>query len=189
MDTQKVLHDSRYIEEVLISEEQLRECVSRLAGEIDRDYAGRRLLVVGILKGAFMFFTDLVRALDMPVEIDFMKASSYGSGSRSSGKINVTLDLNRSDFGELDVLIVEDIVDSGRTLSLLTEYLKKKGVRSVATCALLSKPERREVEFEPDYVGFVIPDKFVIGYGLDYAEQYRTLPYVGVLAPEAYMGK
>lgn len=178
--------DTRDIQKILIEPETLRERVAALGRQIDADYAGRRLLLVGILKGSFMFFADLARALSLPVEIDFMKASSYGNGSHTTGKINVTLDLNRTDFGELDILIVEDIVDSGRTLSLLTAYLAEKGARSVAACALLNKPERREVDFEPRYTGFVIPDEFVVGYGLDYAERYRTLPYVGVLSPEAY---
>jgi hypoxanthine phosphoribosyltransferase len=130
--------------------------------------------------------SDLMKKIKRPVEIDFMKVSSYGAGTESTGKINIILDLHRNDLSELDILIVEDIIDSGRTLSYLVEYLKLGGARSVNTCTLLDKPSRRQVEFEPTYTGAQIPDEFVVGCGLDYAELYRTLPYVAVLKPEVY---
>ena len=122
----------------------------------------------------------------MPAEIDFMKVSSYGAGTKSSGRVNIILDLNRSDLADCDILVVEDIIDSGRTLAYLAEYLRINGAKSVKTCTMLDKPSRREVDFTPDYIGAEIPDEFVVGYGLDYNERYRSLPYVGVLRPEIY---
>ncbi len=176
------------IEKVLVTEEKLAETVRRIAAEIDRDYAGKggKLLLLGILKGSVVFMGDLMKSLSTPVEIDFMKVSSYGRSTVSSGTVNIILDLHRKDISELDILVIEDIIDSGRTLSYLCEYLKLKGARSVRTCTLLDKPSRREVTFTPDYVGLEIPDEFVVGYGLDYDEQYRTLPYVGILKPGVY---
>lgn len=176
------------IERVLVSEEKLAETVARIAAEIDRDYAksGKKLLLLGILKGSVVFMGDLMKSLRLPVEIDFMKVSSYGRSTVSTGTVNILLDLYRKDMANIDVLVVEDIIDSGRTLSYLCEYLKLKGANSVRTCTLLDKPSRREVDFTPDYVGLEIPDEFVVGYGLDYAEQYRTLPYVGILKQEVY---
>jgi len=176
------------VEKVLISENRLAETVRRIAQEIDRDYAGSgyKLLLLGILKGSVVFMGDLMKQIKIPVEIDFMKVSSYGRSTVSSGSVNILLDLYRKDLAQVDILVVEDIIDSGRTLSYLCEYLKLKGAHSVKTVTLLDKPSRREVEFTPDYVGAEIPDEFVVGYGLDYAEQYRTLPYVGVLKPEVY---
>lgn len=181
-----ILNDN--IEKILVSEEKIDETVKRIAGEIDRDYAQSRnkLLLLGILKGSVVFMGDLMKHITTPVEIDFMKVSSYGGGTRTSGNVNIILDLYRKDLGNVDILIIEDIIDSGRTLSYLVNYLNLKGAASVRTCTLLDKPERREVEFSPDYVGITIPDEFVVGYGLDYSEQYRALPYVGVLRPEAY---
>ena len=132
---------------------------------------------------------DLMKKIKTPVEIDCMKVSSYGAGTESSGKIHITLDLIRPDIEECDLLIVEDIIDSGRTLKYLTDYLMFKGARSVKTCTLLDKPSRRVVEFVPDYIGLEIPDEFVVGYGLDYDEKYRALPYVGILKPEVYSGE
>ena len=176
------------IEKVLVTEEKLAETVKRIASEIDRDYAktGHKLLLLGILKGSVVFMGDLMKCLSIPVEIDFMKVSSYGRSTVSSGTVNIILDLHRKDLSDLDILVIEDIIDSGRTLSYLCEYLKLKGAHSVKTCTLLDKPSRREVTFTPDYVGLEIPDEFVVGYGLDYAEQYRTLPYVGILKPGVY---
>ena len=176
------------VERILISEEQILEKVKELSAQIDLDYSGadKRLVLLCILKGSVVFTGDLMKHITVPVEIDFMKVSSYGSATKSTGNINIILDLYRKDLEQTDVLIVEDIIDSGRTLSYLVNYLKLKGVRSVRTCTLLDKPARREVEFEPDYVGFEIPDEFVVGYGLDYAERYRALPYVGILKPEVY---
>ena len=185
MITRKSVLDSD-IEKILVSEEELNATVSRIADEISRDYADKNLLLLCILKGSIVFCGDLMKKLTIPCEIDCMKVSSYGKGTVSGGRINILLDLHRSDLSEKDILIVEDIIDSGRTLSYLVEYLTLNGARSVKTVSLLDKPSRREVEYTPDYRGMEIPDEFVVGYGLDYAEGYRTLPYVGVLKPEVY---
>lgn len=174
------------IDRVLISEEQINEALDRICAEIDRDYADKNLLLLCILKGSVVFMGDLMKKIKSPLEIDFMKVSSYGAGTTSSGRINIILDLHRSDLSEKDILVVEDIIDSGRTLSYLVEYLTLNGARSVKTCTLLDKPSRRTVDFAPDYVGYAIPDEFVVGYGLDYDEQYRALPYVGILKREVY---
>ena len=178
------------VERILVSEEELSEAVTRLAGEIDRDYAGadKRLVMLCILKGSIVFMGDLMKKLTVATEIDCMKVSSYGAGTESTGQIHIALDLIRPDIDKCDVLIVEDIIDSGNTLSYLVKYLTVKGARSVKTCTLLDKPSRRKVDFTPDYCGFEIPDEFVVGYGLDYAERYRALPYVGVLKPDVYSG-
>lgn len=176
----------RGIDRVLVSAEEINEIVERIADEIDRDYDEKNLLLLGILKGSVVFMGDLMKKLKSPLEIDFMKVSSYGAGTVSSGRINIILDLHRSDLSEKDIVIVEDIIDSGRTLSYLVEYLTLNGARSVRTCTLLDKPSRRTVDFVPDYVGRAIPDEFVVGYGLDYDEQFRALPYVGVLKREVY---
>lgn len=179
------------IDRVLVSEEKLQEIVRRIAREIGDDYINNRdhakkLVLLCILKGSVVFMGELMKRIEVPVEIDFMKVSSYGTGTTSSGTVNIMLDLHRKDVADLDIIVVEDIIDSGRTLSYLVDYLKLKGAHSVKTCTLLDKPERREVEFHPDFVGCVIPDEFVVGYGLDYDEKYRALPYVGVLKPEVY---
>lgn len=174
------------IKEILISEETINETVLRIASQINEDYKDKSLLLLCILKGSIVFTGDLMKHLSVPCEIDCMKVSSYGAGTSSTKKINILLDLHRSDLSEKDILIVEDIIDSGRTLSYLVEYLKINGARSVKTVALLDKPSRREVDFKPDYLGMEVPDEFVVGYGLDYAENYRTLPYVGILKPEVY---
>ena len=176
------------IQKVLVSEEQLDALVRRLAEEIDRDYAGddKRLVLVCILKGSIVFTGELMKRVTVPVEIDCMKVSSYGSGTTTSGSVKIHLDITRNDLSDCDLLIIEDIIDSGCTLSYLTEYLKLKGAKSVKTCALLDKPSRRKVDFTPDYRGLEIPDEFVVGYGLDYDERFRALPFVGVLKPEVY---
>ena len=175
------------IERVLVSQEDIDEITTRIAAEIDRDYKdAKRLVLLCILKGSVVFMGDLMKKVMIPVEIDFMMVSSYHDGTKSSGRINIILDLHRKDLSECDILIIEDIIDSGRTLSYLAEYLKLGGAKSVKTCTLLDKPSRREVDFTPDYRGIEIPDEFVIGYGLDYAEQYRALPYIGILKPEVY---
>ena len=177
----------RDIEKVLISQEEIEKITDRIADEIDRDYKdSKRLLLLCILKGSVVFMGDLMKKVSLPVEIDFMKVSSYGGGTSSTGRINIILDLHRNDLSECDIIVVEDIIDSGKTLSYLTEYLKIGGAKSVKTCTLLDKPSRREVDFTPDYRGVEIPDEFVVGYGLDYAEQYRALPYIGILKPEVY---
>lgn len=173
---------------VLVSEKELDEMTTRVAAEIDRDYRDKdgHLLLVAILKGSVVFMGDLMRKIQTPIEIDFMKVSSYGGGTRTTGNINIHLDLHRANIADCDILLVEDIIDSGRTLSYLVDYLKLKGAKSVRTCTLLDKPSRREVNFVPDYFGAQIPDEFVVGYGLDFDEKYRALPYVGILKPEAY---
>lgn len=171
----------KIVERVLVSEEELDEITSRLAARIDRDYEGKNLVLVCVLKGSVMFMTDLAKKLSVPMEMEFIRVSSYGKGTESSGKINMKLDFDREDVGECDFIIVEDIVDSGNTLSYLVDRLKKKGARSVKSCTLLDKPSRRKVDFTPDYVGKVIPDEFVFGYGLDLFEKYRDLPFVAVV--------
>lgn len=176
------------IESVLVNETELDAIITRLAGEIDRDYSSpdKRLVLVSILKGSVMFTGALMAKIKTNAEIEFMKVSSYGSATKSNGYISVLLDLKRPDLSELDLLIVEDIIDSGRTLNLLTSLLRDRGAKSVRTVTMLDKPSRREVPFTPDYIGAEIPDKFVVGFGLDYDEKYRNLPYVGVLRPEVY---
>ena len=176
------------VAKILVSEEEIDRITTRIAAEIDRDYAGedKRLILVCILKGSIVFMGDLMKKITVPVEIDCMKVSSYGAGTVSTGTVNIHLDLMRPDLDKCDLLIIEDIVDSGNTLAYLTRYLLGKGAKSVRTCTLLDKPCRRKVEFVPDYCGVEIPDEFVIGYGLDYDEKYRALPYVGVLKPEIY---
>ncbi len=179
------------IEEILVDEKEIAEICDKVASEITRDYknSDKKLLLLCILKGSVVFMGELMKRIELPVEIDFMKVSSYGAGTSTTGNINIHLDLQRRDMNELNIIIVEDIIDSGRTLSHLTEYLKMKGAHSVRTCTLLDKPSRREVNFEPDYRGKIIPDKFAVGFGLDYNEMYRALPFVGVLKPEVYGGK
>ncbi len=173
------------IQQVLFSPSQLKARVEELGAAITADYAGRAPLLVGILKGSFVFLSDLCRAIDLPCTVDFMAVSSYGNGSCSSGRVNITKDLSQNIAGK-DVLIVEDILDSGHTLYELTRILRMRGPASLRICTLLDKPERREQDIQADYLGFSIPDAFVVGYGLDYAERYRTLPYVGILKPEIY---
>lgn len=176
------------IESVLVDEAKLDEITTRLAATIDRDYPdhNRRLAMVCILKGSVMFYVDLLKKLHRPVEMEFMKVSSYGAGSTTTGCINLHLDLKRKDYADLDIILVEDIVDSGRTLSMLTGLFRERNVHSIKCCTMLDKPARREVDFVPDYCGMEIPDHFVVGYGLDYDERYRYLPYVGILKPEVY---
>ena len=168
--------------EVLIDGETLRSRIVELGAEISADYEGRDLLLIGVLKGAIFFISDLMRELTVPCEIDFMAISSYGAGTDSSGVVRILKDLEINISGR-DVLVVEDIIDSGLTLSYLRRTLTARKPASLEICALLTKPERREVEVPVRYVGFEIPNRFVIGYGLDYAERYRNLPYIGVLHP------
>lgn len=175
----------RDIESVLISEEQLKAKVSELGKQISKDYQGKDLLLVSILKGACVFLSDLMRAVDIPLAIDFMCVSSYGKGTTTQGRAKIIKDLD-VDIAGKDVLIVEDILDSGVTLSHVMEILRSRGPASLKLCSLLEKPERHRVEVPLDYVGFVVPDEFVVGYGLDYAERYRNLPYVGVLKESVY---
>ncbi len=176
------------IERIMLSEEQLDGIVKRLADQISEDYKDEdgRLVLLCILKGSVVFMGELMKRISIPVEIDFMRVSSYGGDTVSSGNVNIILDLQRKDLPQCDILIIEDIIDSGKTLSYLARYLKLKGARSVRTCTLLDKPSRRTVSFMPDYVGCEIPDEFVVGYGLDYDERYRALPFLGILKPEVY---
>ena len=177
------------IEQVLFSEKEMEEMITRIARDVDRDYADKKLVLLCILKGSVVFMGELMKKLDVPCEIDFMKVSSYGAGTTSSGNINISLDITRPDLDTCDILGVDDIIDSGRTRSYLTKYLLNKGAKSVKTCTMLDKPSRRVVDFKADYVGSEIEDLFVVGYGLDYAEKYRNLPYVGILKPSVYGGE
>jgi hypoxanthine phosphoribosyltransferase len=171
------------VTEILVDEETLRNRVAELGEEVSRDYAGRDLLLIGVLKGAVFFMADLMRQLTVPCEIDFMAISSYGASTDSSGVVRILKDLDINIEGR-EVLVVEDIIDSGLTLSYLMRNLEARQPASLEVCALMTKPERREIDVPVRYIGFEIPNRFVIGYGLDFAERYRNLPYVGVLDPE-----
>jgi hypoxanthine phosphoribosyltransferase len=176
---------------VLVTEEQISEIVKKISAQITEDYReSEHLVLLCILKGSAPFFADIVRHLNVPCEFEFMRVSSYGSGTESSGELNIILDMNRSDISECDVVIVEDIIDSGNTLFKLKKYILDKGAKSVKICTLLDKPDRRaehiKGKLETDYTGAIIPDEFVVGYGLDYNEKYRNLPYVGILKREVY---
>ena len=174
---------SAAVSEILVDEAALQARVAELGAEVSEDYRGKDLFLVGVLKGAVFFMADLMRAIDIPCEVDFMAVSSYGAGVDSSGVVRILKDLDISIEGR-NVLVVEDIVDSGLTLSYLVRTLEARQPSSLEVCALMTKPERRENEVECRYVGFDIPNRFVIGYGLDFAERYRNLPYVGVLRDE-----
>ena len=178
------------IERILVSEEQIKEITTKIASQITEDYKNspKKLVLICILKGSLMFCSDLMKKIHIPLEIEFMKVSSYGARSTSSGIINIHLDIKRDDMENVDFIIVEDIIDSGNTLSHLVKYLSERGANSVKTCTLLDKPSRRKVAFTPDYIGTEIPDEFVVGYGLDFNEKYRNLPFVGVLSPSVYGG-
>ncbi len=171
--------------QVLFSEEQLRQKCAELGARISRDYEGKNLLMVSVLKGSVVFMADLMRHITVPCGIDFMAVSSYGSGVKTSGGVKINKDLD-IDLAGRDILIVEDILDSGMTLAYLTELLRDRGPASIRIAALLDKPSRRKADVQPDYVGYVVPDEFVVGYGLDYDERYRNLPYVGILKPAVY---
>ena len=168
------------IEEILLTEKDLQKAVKKLGKQISADYEGKNLMLVAVLKGSVIFMADLMRAITIPISIDFMSVSSYGSATKSSGVVKIVKDLDEP-IKDKDVLVVEDIVDSGRTLSYLMEMLRDRGPKSLHLCTLLDKPERRVVEVNVDYTGFQIPDKFVVGYGLDYDQHYRNLPYIGVV--------
>ncbi len=176
------------IEKVLLSEEEIAAKVAELGAQISKDYADKNPLIVSVLRGSFVFMADLVRAIDVPCTVDFMSVSSYGSGTKSSGEVKITKDFDVSIEGR-HLIIVEDILDSGRTLSYLMKTLKARGAASIALCTFLDKPERRVVPVEVAYKGFTVPDAFIVGYGLDYDQRYRNLPYVGVLKPSVYEGK
>ncbi len=175
----------RDIKEVLLSREEIAEICKRLGEEITRDYEGKNLLLVSVLKGAVVFMADIMREIKCPCNIDFMAVSSYQNSTKSSGVVRFKkdLDINVEDY---DVLIVEDILDSGLSLKHITEVLKCRGAKSLKICAFLDKPKNRKTEISADYVGAVVPNEFVVGYGLDFAEKYRNLPYVGILKPEVY---
>ena len=168
------------IDEVLFTREDIAKRVAELGAEITRDYEGKDLIVVGILKGAGVFMCDLIREINSPIIIDFMSVSSYGNSTVSSGIVRITNDLHQ-DIQGCSVLIVEDIIDTGNTLHYLREYLNNRGAEDVKICALLDKPSRRQVEVPVEYVGFEVEDRFIIGYGIDYAEKYRNLPFIGTL--------
>ncbi len=173
------------IEKVLFSAQDLSKFAEDLGGKISEDYVDKKLLLLGVLKGSFLFMADLARNISLPLQIEFMSVSSYGAGVTSTGVVRVINDIN-IDITGYDIIIVEDILDSGRTLSHLVNHLKSKGANSIEICTLFDKPERREAEVYAKYIGSTVPDAFLVGYGLDYAEVYRNLPYVGVLKPEVY---
>ena len=173
------------IERILFSEEELKARVAELGRQITEDYQGRAPVIISILRGSYIFMADLTRQIDLPCTVDFMAVSSYGTGTTSSGQVKIIKDLSESIEGR-DVLVVEDILDSGNTLSYLVELLKARRAASIKLCTLLDKPSRRTKPIYADYVGFPVDDLFVVGYGLDYAEQYRNLPYIGILKPEVY---
>ena len=173
------------IKRVLYTEEQLKQRVGELAAQIRQDFAGRDMLTVGVLRGAVMFYADLVRELDIPLHMNFMALSSYGASSVSSGAVRIQYDLEEDITGR-NVLVVEDIVDSGLTLQYLTKTLRSRNPAMLKTCCLFDKPERRTVNFNADYIGFEVPDVFIVGYGLDYAEKYRNLKYIGELKRSVY---
>jgi hypoxanthine phosphoribosyltransferase len=183
LSTPELLPREEGVGRTLIEEEALQARIRELGAEISRDYTGKDLLLVGVLKGAVFFMADLMRELTIPCEIDFMAISSYGAGTDSSGVVRILKDLDLNIAGR-NVLVVEDIIDSGLTLSYLVRTLSARKPASVEICALLTKPERREVDVPVRYIGFEIPNEFVIGYGLDYAERYRNLPHVAVLHPD-----
>jgi len=178
-----VIHDD--VEEILLSDSQIQARVVELGGELSRDYDGRDPVLVSVLKGSIVFLADLVRAMQISLSVDLMEVSSYGASTESSGQVRILKDLSRPIEGR-EVLVVEDIIDTGLTLNYLLRYLREKGPASLRICCLLDKPARRLAPIEIAYRGFTIPDRFVIGYGLDYDEHYRNLPYIGVLRPSVY---
>jgi hypoxanthine phosphoribosyltransferase len=177
------MHDD--VEEILLTEDQIQTRVAELGAQLAADYADRFPVLVSVLKGSIVFLADLVRSMPVPLSIDLMELSSYGAATQSSGQVRILKDLSGPIKGR-DVLVVEDIIDTGLTLNYLLKYLHDRGPRSVRICCLLDKPARRLTEIEIPYRGFSIPDRFVIGYGLDYDERYRNLPYIGVLRPSVY---
>lgn len=173
------------VKQILFSEEEIKRKISELGEKISRDYKGKDLLIVGVLKGSVVFAAELLKEITINCEIDFMAVSSYGSSTESSGVVRILKDLDHCVEGK-DVLIVEDIVDSGTTLAYLLDYLKARKVNSVKIVTLLNKPARRKIDVPVEYIGFEVPDEFIVGYGIDYAEKYRNLPFIGILKPEVY---
>lgn len=173
------------IAKVMISAEEISAKVKELGKQISADYKGKKLLMVSVLKGSFIFMADLIRSVDIDMSVDFMAVSSYGSGTKTSGVVKIIKDLDVPIEG-FDILVVEDILDSGKTLEYILELLGSRNPKSIKICTLLDKPQRRQVEITADYSGFIIPDEFVVGYGLDYDESYRNLDFIGVLKPEVY---
>lgn len=173
------------IKKVLVSEDEIKVIVEKLGAQITEDYKDKKLLMVSVLKGSVIFMSDLMRAVKLPCEIDFMSVTSYGDKTKSSGTVRILKDLDRDIVG-YDVLLVEDILDSGKTLSYLMELLYARNPASIRICTLFDKPERREVDIFADYKGISVPDEFIVGYGLDYAEKYRNLPYIGILSDDKH---
>ena len=173
------------IKEVLLSEQEIKEIAKKLGKKISQDYAGKEVLLVSILKGAVVFMADIMREIDLKCEVDFMVVSSYGKGARTSGNVKIIKDVDIPLTGK-DVIIVEDILDSGLTLNYIINMLKERNPNSIEICTLLDKPSGRQAEVYAKYIGIQVPDAFVVGYGLDYAERYRNLPFVGILKPEVY---
>ena len=176
------------IKEVLFSEEDIKAIVKRLGAQISEDYKDRKLLMVSVLKGSVMIMADLMREITIPCEIDFMSVSSYGNDTKTSGIVRILKDLDRNIEG-YDLLIVEDILDSGKTLSYIQDILSARKPNSIRICTLFDKPDRRQVDLNAEYIGTVVPDEFIVGYGLDYAEKYRNLPFVGILKESVYSKK
>jgi hypoxanthine phosphoribosyltransferase len=179
------IHDD--VEQILLNGDAIQTRVAELGAQLTADYAGRHPVMVSVLKGSIVFLADLIRATELPLSLDLMEVSSYGSGTESSGQVRILKDLSMTIEGR-DVIVVEDIIDTGLTLNYLLRYLRERNPASIRVCCLLDKPARRLAEIEIDYRGFTIPDRFVIGYGLDYDERYRNLPYIGVLRPSVYGG-
>jgi len=173
------------VQEVLLTEDQIQARVAELGAQLNTDYAGLEPVLISVLKGSIVFLADLVRSMELPLSIDIMEVSSYGAATETSGQVRILKDLSNPIEGR-HVIVVEDIIDTGLTLNYLLRYLREKGPASLRICCLLDKPARRLTEIPIDYVGFTIPDRFVVGYGLDYGERYRNLPYVGVLRPSVY---
>ena len=173
------------IESILFTEAEIKARVKEIGEQITKDFAGKNVVLVGVLKGAFMFLSDLARCIDLDCSVDFLTASSYGKGAVTSGKVTIAKDVGGSLEGK-DVIIVEDILDSGVTMTFLKKYLAERNPESISVCTLLDKPDRRKTDVRADYFGFISPNEFLVGYGLDYAEKYRNLPYIGILKPEIY---
>lgn len=182
MVSQKMNED---IKKILISEDELKAIVERLGKQITEDYKGKDVLLIGILKGSVIFMADLMRAIEVPCNIDFMAVSSYGNGTESSGRVKINKDLDNDIQGK-DIIIIEDILDSGKTLYYIRDILSARKPASIKICTLFDKPERREADIKADYIGSLVPNEFIVGYGLDYAEYYRNLPFIGVLKESVY---